>query len=318
MQTYLKTKPVGVQLLLFIGMAFGLFSVFSYAGVMLITRTTGISMAELQDFNTWNRSNPNFIIAIRGMLFIQFLSLFLIPSLLYAYFSDPNPKSYLGLRKPSSAIYWILGILALTLSLPFVEFIGSLNQKLASGEWVPQWMRSSEEEAGKQIRFMIEKRTIGEYVQNLFFIAVLAGVGEELFFRGILQRLFIRLTGNAWIGIIIAATLFSAFHFQFFGFFPRLFLGILLGAVYWFSGSLWTAILAHFFYDALMVTIIYMNPELASNPNATLVQPSMMIAGALISAALTFFIVRLMVKKSVTRYEEVYAEEEIPEDKPYI
>ena len=171
-----------------------------------------------------------------------------------------------------------------------------------------------EEQAAKQIEFMFRKRTPSELFLNLVFISLFAGIGEELFFRGVLQRLFIKITRSPWAGIIITAIIFSAIHLQFFGFFPRFFLGILLGALYWFSGSLWTAMLAHFAYDALIIVLAYFKPELIKDTNATIVNPSQLAVTALVSAALTFLILWQIVKKSKSKYATVYKNDHPSED----
>src|SRR5947209_3007206 len=105
MQTYLKTRPIWIQLLLFIGMAFGLFFIVSLIGIAILSKMTHISLLQLQDMNNWDPNNPDMIYFIRGMLLLQFIGLFLIPSLLFAYFSDPNPLNYIGLHKPDKLIF---------------------------------------------------------------------------------------------------------------------------------------------------------------------------------------------------------------------
>ena len=194
------------------------------------------------------------------------------------------------------------------------EYIGWLNHKMVLGAETQKWMKTMEEQAAKQIEFMFRKRTPSELFLNLVFISLFAGIGEELFFRGVLQRLFIKITRSPWAGIIITAIIFSAIHLQFFGFFPRFFLGILLGALYWFSGSLWTAMLAHFAYDALIIVLAYFKPELIKDTNATIVNPSQLAVTALVSAALTFLILWQIVKKSKSKYATVYKNDHPSED----
>ena len=149
---------------------------------------------------------------------------------------------------------------------------------------------------------------------RITIIAGFAAVGEELFFRGVLQRLFIKLTKNPWIGIILSAMLFSGFHLQFYGFFPRLLLGVVLGVLYWYSGSLWIAIIAHFVYDALLVSLIYSNPKLIEDDSSTLVAPGMLAIMALISAVICIFIVWRMVKTSPAKYSEIYRNDNPPDE----
>ena len=164
----------------------------------------------------------------------------------------------------------------------------------------------------QQIKFMLGKRTMSELIMNIIFISVFAGIGEELLFRGVLQRLFIKATKNPWIGIIITAFFFSAMHLQFFGFIPRFLMGILLGAVYWYSGSLIVTMVAHFFYDALIIILVYFNPQMLENNEATMFEGSSLLITTIISAALVGLMIWFMKKNSVVTYDNVYRNDEIP------
>ena len=310
MQSYLKSRPVFIQLLLFVGMAMGIFMIFSLIGMTILSSITGISAFDVANIATW-KANPKMIIYVRGMLVLQFLGLFVIPSLLFAYFSDPKPLQYVGFKKPLKLVYWILGIASLIVAIPLVEYTGLLNRQINFGG-LQQWMQSMEDEAMEQIKFMLGKRTISELVMNIIFISLFAGIGEELFFRGVLQRLFIKATKNPWVGIIITAFFFSAMHLQFFGFIPRFLMGILLGAVYWYSGSLIVTMAAHFFYDALIIVLAYFNPEMLESKEAVMFNGSSLMISTLISAALVGLCIWLMKKNSTVTYEGVYRNDETP------
>jgi len=310
MQSYLKTRPVWIQLLLFVGMAMGILMIFSLIGMSILSSMTGINMFDVSDTSKWN-ANPKMLTYIRGMLLLQFLGLFVIPSLLFAYFSDPKPLRYLGLKKPVKPIYWVLGIASLLIAIPLVEYTGLLNRQVNFGG-LQQWMQSMEDEAMQQVKFMLGKHTMSELITNIIFISLFAGIGEELFFRGVLQRLFIKAFKNPWVGIIVTAFLFSALHVQFFGFIPRFLLGILLGAVYWYSGSLLTAIVAHFLYDAFFIVWAYFQPQIIEDTQGTITNGSMQIIVALISTVLVLLIVWLMKKNSTISYKEVYKNDDVP------
>jgi len=88
-------------------------------------------------------------------------------------------------------------------------------------------------------------------------IAVLAGFGEELVFRGLLQPELHKATGNIHFAIWTSAIFFSALHMQFYGFIPRMFLGALFGYLYYWSGNLIIPMFAHFFNNFMAVTSIY-------------------------------------------------------------
>lgn len=313
---YLKTRPAWAQLMMFIGLAFGTFLIFSLVGSLFLANLTGIPIMEMSDPDKWDYSNPALLTFLRGMLVVQFLGLFVIPSFLFAYFSDPHPLTYLGL-KPAHSRYFILGALLLIVALPLVDWLGVFNHRLIPETTsLGKWMKASEEQASRQISFMLKKRSLQDLLLNLLFVAVFAGIGEELLFRGMLQRILIRLFKNPAAGIIITAVIFSAIHLQFYGFLPRFFLGILLGCIYWYSGSLWPAILAHFIYDAFAVVMIYFNPALADQEGATL-QVGNQIVLALLSAMLVAAILVHMKKKSVSSYAEIYTEETSQEANPF-
>lgn len=307
MQTYLKTRPVWTQFFLFLGIAAVGFIIL-LIGSAILSKLTGIDLTTFRDLKNWDVTNSKMLTLIRGMILLQFLFVFTLPPLVFSFLSDRKPFHYLGLKAPSSGVYWLWAILVIVLAYPFVEYIGYLNQKIAISAGGESWMKNMEEEAARQIGFMLREHTPLELIKNLVFISLFAGIGEELFFRGILQRMLIRATQSPWAGIILAGAIFSAFHFQFYGFLPRMFLGVLLGAIYWFSGSLWLAMLAHFLYDASVIVYIYFHPEQLQNPDASLIkgQEIQLLIGAMISLAFTFVILYQMQKKSVTNYEAVY------------
>src|SRR6185437_12602132 len=114
---------------------------------------------------------------------------------------------------------------------------------------------------------------------NLLVVAIIPAMFEEICFRGALQRIMIYLFKNHWAGIIVTGILFSAFHLQFQGFLPRMFLGILLGAAYWYSGSLWTAILAHAFFNGIQVIMVSQNPRMV---NETPVVPWYLVLASMV------------------------------------
>lgn len=313
---YLKTRPAWIQLLAFIGMAFGIFLVVSLVGVLILTKYTGINLLDLADTGKWDFKNPQMLTFVRGMLLVQFLGLFFIPSFLFGYFSDPNPMDYIGLKKPGTAIYYILGVAILILALPLVDWLGAINRQVNFPKNVEKWMQTSEKQANEQIQFMLAKHSVKDLIVNLIFIAGFAGFGEELFFRGVLQRLFIRIFKSPWAGIIITAFIFSAIHFQFYGFLPRFILGILLGVIYWYSGSLWPAILAHFIYDGFFIVLAYFNPQMM-NEDTTLFKPSMVAIPGMISLFIVIYLCWQMKKKSTVTYQNVYAGDELYRNDPF-
>jgi membrane protease YdiL (CAAX protease family) len=315
MAYFKKVHPM-LQLLIFGGMAVGCFMIFGFIGTFVLAKAAGIDLMTLSDPDKWDYANPSLLTFLRGMLVVQFFALYIIPVFLFARFCDPKPTQYLGLTS-AKPLYIILGIAALIVALPFVDWTGTINQNLIpETTTIGKWMKASEESAAKQIGFMLKRNTVQDLFLNLILVAVFAGIGEELLFRGVLQRLFIKLFKSPWSGILVTAFIFSAIHLQFYGFIPRFILGILLGLIYWYSGSLWPAIIAHFAYDAFAVVMIWFNPALADQESVTVSLGNKSIVAA-ISLALIIGIVILMKRRSTNSYQAVYARDDIDDSNPF-
>jgi len=77
-----------------------------------------------------------------------------------------------------------------------------------------------------------------------------------MIFRGILQQFSAEYSDRFYVGIWITAILFSAVHFQFFGFLPRLILVLALDTC--FSGlEFWLPVYSSFFNNAVPVVMSY-------------------------------------------------------------
>lgn len=116
------------------------------------------------------------------------------------------------------------------------------------------WMLEMERKAEVITKAFLITDSFWVYLLNIFMVAILPAIGEELIFRGILQRSLVELTRSRWIGILLTAALFSAIHLQFQGFIPRFALGVAFGYLLEVTGSIWVPIVAHFFNNAIAAT----------------------------------------------------------------
>lgn len=156
-------------------------------------------------------------------------------------------------------------VLVITLGGMLVNsFLVDINSRLVLPEFLSGlelWMQDMERQMMDMTKFLTDFQSTGEFAVGLLVIGLLAGVGEELFFRGVLQAKFHRYTGSGHWGVWITAIIFSAIHVQFYGFLPRMFLGALFGYLYLYSGSLVYPILAHIFNNAFTVVMVYLANE---------------------------------------------------------
>jgi membrane protease YdiL (CAAX protease family) len=136
---------------------------------------------------------------------------------------------------------------------------------------VQKWMRDSEDKAEKLITLLLKMDTIFGVIANVIAVGLFTAIVEELMFRGCVQTIFVKWTGNVHAAVWITAILFSAFHMEFFGFLPRLLLGALFGYFAAWSGSVWPAVWGHFINNATAVVAVYLYQHklVKIDPNST-------------------------------------------------
>lgn len=143
----------------------------------------------------------------------------------------------------------------------FNAFLVYFNNQLVLPEFMSEteiWMKEMEKQLMELTIYLTDFQTIPELLMGILVIGVLAGIGEEMFFRGVIQPKMHYYTGSVHLGIWITAIIFSAIHIQFYGFLPRVFLGAVFGYLYVYSGSLVYPILAHIFNNTFTVIMIYL------------------------------------------------------------
>jgi len=228
---------------------------------------------------------------------ISQLSLFIASSFAFAFLVAKKPWRYLGLDKMPSLKLIVIAIVIGLVSSPFLDWVMHVNYNMhlpAFLSSLENWMRQMEEEASELTNLFLSGDTVSTLLVNLFMMALLAGLGEELLLRGITQPLFIRITKNAHWGIWIAAALFSFMHLQFLGFFPRLLLGALFGYYYYWSKNLWIPITAHIANNGIIVVYTFFYGTEASGLQIGAVKPEESPSVFLIVLSLSLSIAGLM------------------------
>lgn len=192
---------------------------------------------------------------------INQLGMFVIPSFVFASLVSYSVTDYLGLKRIPGGFSAMSVILLMYLLLPFITELVRINQAMALPDGlqsIETWMRDAEIRAEELTKAFLKTEGIGGLIVNLLIVGVLASIGEELLFRSVLIKLFRNWFGNVHLAIMVSSILFSAFHLQFFTFLPRLFLGLLFGYLFIWSGSLWLPILAHFINNVSAVVVYYL------------------------------------------------------------
>lgn len=247
-------SPITILLFLALLMLFGM--LLGRSATYLIGEYFGYSLKETMDSLGPDSGiqKRNFI---RFSLLINHIILFVLPPLVLAFaFFKMKWYKFLGWRKiklEKLIINSLVGSVFLFASMPLVQYLYFLNKKLP----LPEWARTIDHSANEMIKNLLITEAPWELFFNIFVIAIIPAIGEEMIFRGIIQRRFEKLFGQPHIAIWVAAALFSGFHMQLEGFIPRMLLGAILGYLFYWSKSLWIPIIIHFINNGIQILLMY-------------------------------------------------------------
>lgn len=235
---------------------------FSMVGYLFGGVLSGIVVVLIDGNNVFMDVNSYSLVSLRLSQIISTICWLLLSSLLYLYLFQENTKKYLKIRNVDSLSIVILVVLLVFTVQPIVGFLGAINHSITFPESlasVEQAFKDMEEMAASMIVRMLSDKSIWGILINLFIIAVMAAVIEEVFFRGCLQQVILKIVKNKHVAIWTTAVIFSIVHMQFYGFLPRVFLGALLGYLFVWTSNLWIPIIAHFVnnFTAVVLQIVY-------------------------------------------------------------
>lgn len=208
--------------------------------------------------------DSNVVSAMKLLQMVSATGMFLIPALFASWLFSANADEYLGAKRKPLMLSVLLLLPLLLAAVPFINFMLLLNENIHLADWlkaVENWMKEAEEQATLLTEAFLTMNSTGDLMLNILMIGILPALGEEFMFRGVIQKLFQQMTKNIHLAILISSVLFSAIHMQFFGFIPRMMLGIFFGYLLVWSGTIWLPVLAHFINNTAAVILAYMRTK---------------------------------------------------------
>lgn len=243
-----------VVLLFILGLAF------QFLGAVLAAWIYGFGVKDILMLEAFD--DPKYVAASKLIQIIGSLGTFIIPAFLFSYLFSGDLFSYYRFHDPAGAVAILLTVVMMISVIPLINYLAEINMRMEFPvKVIDRLLRNLEGEAEKIMHAFTATSTFWGLLVNILMIGILAAVGEELIFRGLLQRLMIGMVKNVHLAIIITAILFSAFHFQFFSFLPRFVLGMILGYLMFLGRSIWFPITAHFVNNAMGVVYYYFNTK---------------------------------------------------------
>ncbi|MBB6609463.1 CPBP family intramembrane metalloprotease [Pontibacter sp. Tf4] len=290
-----ETHPVYVILLLLAFMIGGYF-VGSFIFAVLATTVFNIGFVEMPDIALDPASHPsgrNIMLLLQGV--VQFMSFIVGPLIMLRvlrYKIDP----YLNWKMPVTPLLVLLSGILMIIIMPANSVVINWNATLNFPDFMnefEQWARAKEDELAELTKLIANFDDVPKLLVGLLVIAVIPAIGEEIVFRGVLQKQLHRWTGNPHVAIWIAGLVFAAIHVQFFGFVPRAILGALFGYLYFWSGRISVPIVAHFFNNGFTVLLLYLQQTGAVDFDVESTEPMnwwSVLISFLLSAAVLYYL----------------------------
>ena len=138
-------------------------------------------------------------------------------------------------------------------------------------------------EPSADIKAAMEILAGGPIFVSLLCTAVFAPFFEEWLFRGIVLRGLLGKIKPVW-AILVSSLVFGLFHLNLWQAIPAMLMGLLLGYVYWKSGSLKLTMLMHCANNTLSVLLMHLHGTDANDTMYDLI-PDKFLYGGLIAAA---------------------------------
>ena len=202
---------------------------------------------------------------IDATIFLQIvgtsIGLFLLPPLIFSFLMSNRIFGYFQFRKNTGWINLIMAMLIIFSSGFFIQYLIEINSSIKFPGFLSefeQMFRDMQDKAERMIAVLLSVKSFPRFMLIFTLIAILPAIGEELLFRGVIQRFLYVNTKNAHLAIITTSLFFGIIHLQFFNMLALTFMGVVLGYLYYWSKNLWVPIFAHFFHNGLQVCWTYL------------------------------------------------------------
>lgn len=205
----------------------------------------------VDSFDTLSKRNQLLLCSI-----IQSLFVFCIPAFFLARFCSRKPLRWLAFKNTFSFKAFIGVIIVYILAIPAMNQLIIWNSNLHLPDsliTIENYLRNMENNNAATTEILLNTNSIPGIITGILIIGVTTAIGEELFFRGSLQKIFVDSGISIGVSIWTAAFIFSFFHFQFFGFFPRLLMGVFFGYLLYWTRNIWIPIFAHALNNSIVV-----------------------------------------------------------------
>lgn len=258
--------------------------------ILSLTKYLGLDISSKDDFLDWMSADGQ-LGYLKGIIGANHLLTFVVGPLIFlSIFYKNRILEFLQLRHFDPQ-YILLFPLALFSLYPLM---GYLTYYIALIDF-PDYLSDLDTDATASLTRLLKMEGPFDLILNIILLGILPGVGEELLFRGIIQKEIHQKWNRPHLAIWVTAIIFSAFHFQVIGFLPKMMIGVVLGYAYFLSGSLILPMVIHALNNSFATVSYYFmgqNAVAENTPEANL-PLGMVLISTLVNAALFYQIYQI-------------------------
>ena len=154
----------------------------------------------------------NDVAAMRISIVIQDLLIFITPAVVTAIFMTRLPARFLDIESAPGIRPLLIAVITLLAALPLLNCIVAWNEGIHFPEnlaGLETKLRALENNANNAIETFFVSTSPMALILSILIVGLLAGISEELFFRGALQKLLLLRNINPHIAIWLTAFIFK-------------------------------------------------------------------------------------------------------------
>jgi membrane protease YdiL (CAAX protease family) len=199
------------------------------------------------------------VTALRLVTMAGQLGFILLPAVVLTRLATFESRAFLRLRRPSllQVLMPLAGIFSLQQML---QVYMAFQERIPLPKSIQPFFEEIRKLLEETYKMLISSSSIPELVFVVIVVALVPSFAEEIFFRGTIQRSFENGLGGGR-GLFLTALIFAMYHLNPFSFIPLFVLGLYLGYLVHRSNSIWPAVAAHFYNNAIACVLVYMGFE---------------------------------------------------------
>ncbi|MDQ6904425.1 MAG: CPBP family intramembrane metalloprotease [Bacteroidota bacterium] len=246
------------------------FSYVSQMGILLGLIGAGLILGTLISVIAWltmtgrpileveaDMLKPQYYNAVMVMQAVSTIFMFFLPVYFFALICYRKPGKFIGFNTNVNYKQILILLAILFFTFPLSGALAELTKMIPLPlNWAAKF-KDMEDARALQESALININSFPKYIISLFVIGFLPGLVEEVCFRAGIQNILVRWLKGPWLAIIITSIIFSLVHISYYGFLVRFALGVILGLIFYYSGSIWLSVLFHFLYNGIQVTALY-------------------------------------------------------------